>query len=81
MAVVLASFEALKETPESAKSSLDSNEMTGEKFCQRVLNPVVESKELLFQKNYPNEEDEELVAVIRKRLQETGTIRVKLEDL
>ena len=43
MAVVLASFEALKETPESAKSSLDSNEMTGEKFCQRVLNPVVES--------------------------------------
>lgn len=81
MADVLASFEASKETLDSAKSALDSNEMTGEKLGQGVLNPVTESKGTPFQKIRSNEEDEELVAIACERLQETGTIRVKLEDL
>lgn len=55
--------------------------MTVGKLCQRGSTYVDEIKELPFQKIRSNEEDEELVAIACERLQETGTIRVKLEDL
>lgn len=81
MADVPFSFEASKEALDSAKSALETKETTVEKLCQSMLNSAVESKELPFQKIKESEGDEELVAVARQRLQETGAIRVKLEDL
>ncbi|MFG6370544.1 hypothetical protein [Turicimonas muris] len=55
--------------------------MTVGKLCQRGSTYVDETKELPFQKIRASEEDDEYVAVASKRFQETGTIRVKLEDL
>ncbi|GAB1824766.1 MAG: type II toxin-antitoxin system RelB/DinJ family antitoxin [Burkholderiales bacterium] len=81
MADVLISFEVSKETLDSAKSVLKTNGMTVEELCQQVLTYIAETEEIPFRKIRASEEDDELVAVASKRLQETGTIRVKLEDL
>ncbi|WP_308513494.1 type II toxin-antitoxin system RelB/DinJ family antitoxin [uncultured Turicimonas sp.] len=81
MADVLISFEVSKETLDSAKSVLKTNGMTVEELCQQVLTYIAETEEIPFQKIRASEEDDELVSVASKRLQETGAIRVKLEDL
>lgn len=81
MAGVTVTIEVSKETLDSAKSVLKTKGMTVEELCQRVLTYIAETEEFPFQKIEASEEDEELVAIASKRLQETGTIRVKLEDL
>ena len=81
MAEVTVTVEVSKETLDSAKSVLETKGMTIEELFQRVLTYVAETEEFPFQIIRANEEDEELIAVARERLQETGTIRVKLEDL
>ena len=81
MTNVTVTVEVSKETLDSAKSVLETNGMTVEELCQRVLTYIAETEEIPFQKIRASEDDEELVAVARERLQETGTIRVKLEDL
>ncbi len=81
MADVLASLEASKGAMDSSKSALKTKETTVEELCQSRLNSAAETIEFFLQRTRASEEDEELVAVARRRLQETGPIRVKLEEL
>ena len=78
---VRVTVEVSKESLDSAKSVLETKGMAVEELCQGVLTYIAETEEFPFQKIEASEEDEELVAVARERLQEAGTIRVKLEDL
>ena len=81
MADVTVTVEVSEEILDSAKSVLETKGMTVEELFQRVLTYIAETEEFPFQKIEASEEDEELVAVASERLQETGAIRVKLEDL
>lgn len=81
MADEAVTVEVSKETLDSAESVLETKGMAVEELFQRVLTYIAETEEFPFQKIEASEEDEELVAVASKRLQETGTIRIKLEDL
>ena len=65
MADVPITCKASKETLDSTKSVLETNGMTVDELCQRVLTYIAETEEILFQKIRPSEEDDELVAVAR----------------
>ena len=81
MAEVTVTVEVSKETLDSAKSVLETKGMTVEELFQRVLTYIAETEEFPFQKIEASEDDEELVAIARERLQETETICVKLADI
>lgn len=81
MSTATISFRIPTQIKDSVKPILEANGMTLSELCQNVLVYVAETGKLPIKKILINEEDEELIRIARERLQEPGSIPVRLEDL
>jgi RHH-type rel operon transcriptional repressor/antitoxin RelB len=81
MTTATVSFRIPTQIRDSAKPILEANGMTVSELCQNVLAYVAETGKLPIKKVVLSEEDEELIRIARKRLQEPGSIPVQLKDL
>lgn len=81
MTTATVSFRIPTQIRDSAKPVLEANGMTVSELCQNVLAYVAETGKLPIKKVVISEEDQELIRIARKRLQEPGSISVQFKDL
>ncbi|MBQ8829446.1 MAG: type II toxin-antitoxin system RelB/DinJ family antitoxin [Burkholderiaceae bacterium] len=81
MASTVVSFRISEQIKNTGKPILEAHGTTVSEFCQNVLAYVAETGKIPVKKAIISQEDEELIRIARERLQETGSIAVRLEDL